>query len=38
MNGYRFYAHPHRYASLAVLAIVVTIFAFVIVASTIGAM
>ena len=38
MNGYRFYAHPHRYASLAVLAIVVTIVAFVIVASTIGAM
>jgi len=38
MHGYRFYAHPHRYASLALLAIIVTVIALVVVQGTVGAM
>jgi hypothetical protein len=37
MNGYRFYAHPHRYASLVVVAILATIVALILVQATIGA-
>lgn len=36
MNGYRFYTHPHRYATITVLAIIITIIAFVVLQATIG--